>query len=251
MELSRFISFRLTLVLFALLLPLSALAQEWHPELTEQWEPVPAIVEPGTGTGTSAPSDAIILFDGSNLDAWESVRGGNAGWVVAEGAMTVSAGVGDIRTRQQFRDVQLHIEWRTPAKVEGDGQGRGNSGVFFHELYEVQVLDSYDNTTYPNGQAASVYKQHIPLVNASRGPGVWQVYDIVFSSPVFAEDGDVVRPAFVTVFHNGVLVQNHVEVKGGTAYIGLPEYIPHGAGSIKLQDHGNPTSYRNVWVREL
>ena len=208
MGLSRFISFRLTLVLFALLLPLSALAQEWHPELTEQWEPVPAIVEPGTGT--SAPSDAIVLFDGSNLDAWESVRGGNAGWVVAEGAMTVSAGVGDIRTRQQFRDVQLHIEWRTPAKVEGDGQGRGNSGVFFHELYEVQVLDSYDNTTYPNGQAASVYKQHIPLVNASRGPGVWQVYDIVFSSPVFAGDGDLVRPAFVTVFHNGVLVQNHL-----------------------------------------
>ena len=138
-----------------------------------------------------------------------------------------------------------------PAKVEGDGQGRGNSGVFFHETYEVQVLDSYENVTYSNGQAGSIYKQYIPLVNVSRGPGEWQTYDIIFESPVFAEDGDVVRPAIVTVLHNGVLIQNHVELTGHTPYIGLPAYSPHGKGSIKLQDHGNPTSFRNIWVREL
>jgi hypothetical protein len=235
------------LVVFAFQIPASA--QEWKPELTERWTPVPAIVTPGMGT--KAPSDAIVLFDGTDLSKWESVKGGAAPWINTDGTLTVSSGTGDIRTRQQFGDVQLHIEWRTPAKVEGDGQGRGNSGVFFHETYEVQVLDSYENVTYSNGQAGSIYKQYIPLVNVSRGPGEWQTYDIIFESPVFAEDGDVVRPAIVTVLHNGVLIQNHVELTGHTPYIGLPAYSPHGKGSIKLQDHGNPTSFRNIWVREL
>jgi len=224
-------------------------AQEFTPAMTEQWEPVPPVIT--SGRMGAPPSDAVVLFDGSNLNAWESVRGGDAGWVVAEGSMTVSAGTGDIRTKQKFSDVQLHIEWRTPSSGDGEGQDRGNSGVYFHEIYEVQVLDSFGNTTYPNGQAGAVYKQHTPLVNASRGPGEWQMYDIVFMSPVFAEGGEVIRPASVTVFHNGVLIQNHVELSGPTLYIGIPKYAPHGPGSIKLQDHGHPVSYRNVWVREL
>lgn len=217
--------------------------------MTEKWSPVPEKVTPGL-MGTP-PSDAIVLFDGTDLSSWESPRGGSAGWTVSDGAMTVKAGTGGIRTRQAFGDVQLHIEWRTPAEVMGDGQGRGNSGVFFHEMYEVQVLDSYESITYPNGQAGSIYKQHIPLVNVTRGPGEWQTYDIIFQSPVFVEDGDVVRPAIVTVLHNGVLIQNHVELSGPTEYIGIPDYSAHGKGAIMLQDHGNPVSYRNVWVREL
>ncbi len=232
-----------------LVLTTPVFAQEWDPVLTEKWTPVPAIVTPGAGT--AAPSDALVLFDGSGLGSWESMKGGDAKWLVSDGVMTVAAGTGDIRTKKLFGDVQLHIEWRTPAKVEGDGQGRGNSGVFFHEVYEVQVLDSYNSVTYSNGQAGSIYKQYIPLVNASKGPGEWQTYDIVFQSPVFAEDGEVVRKAIVTVFHNGVLIQNHVELTGHTPYTGLPKYEPHGKGAIKLQDHGNPMSFRNVWIREL
>ena len=166
--------------------------------------------------------------------------------------MTGKPKTGDIQTRQGFGDVQLHVEWRTPVVVEGEGQGRGNSGVFLQGLYEVQVLDSYNNRTYSNGQAASLYKQHSPLVNASRGPGVWQTYDIVFKAPRFAGDGSVLSPAYVTVFHNGVLVQNHVELKGPTIYRGYPEYEAHADRlPISLQDHSNPVSYRNVWVREL
>jgi hypothetical protein len=236
----------LAVVLF-LVAPISA--QEWDPVLTEKWIPVPALVVPGSGT--AAPSDALVLFDGSGLGSWESVRGGEAKWLASDGVMTVSAGSGDIRTTQLFGDIQLHLEWRTPAIVEGDGQGRGNSGVFFHEVYEVQILDSFNNVTYSNGQAGSIYKQHIPLVNASKGPGQWQTYDIVFQSPAFTEDGEVVRNAIVTVFHNGIVIQNHVELTGHTPYIGLPKYEPHGKGAIKLQDHGNPTSFRNIWIREL
>lgn len=224
-------------------------AQEWTPVLTERWEPVPEIVTPGQGT--LPPSDAIVLFDGTSLSEWESVREGPAGWQIEDEAMTVVRGTGDIRTRRSFGSVQLHIEWRTPAVVLGEGQGRGNSGVFFQELYEVQVLDSYESATYPNGQAGSVYKQHIPLVNASKGPGEWQSYDIIFAAPVFDDRGDLIRPAFVTVIHNGVLIQNHVELRGPTEYIGLPEYSAHGDAPISLQDHGNPVSYRNIWVREL
>jgi hypothetical protein len=220
------------------------------PKLTEVWEPVPRVVRPGLGA--AAPSDAIVLFDGRDLSAWRHADGGPARWTVEDGAFTVVAGTGAIRTVRAFGDVQLHIEWRAPARVEGRGQDRGNSGVFFQEQYEVQVLDSYENPTYANGQAASVYKQHIPLVNASRPPGEWQSYDIVFRAPRFAEDGSVLTPAYLTVFHNGVLVQDRVEVKGITVNRGAPYYEKHApALPLMLQDHASPVSFRNVWIREL
>lgn len=234
---------------FAIVAVEPALAQEWSPELTEKWEPVPAFVTPGEGV--RPPSDAIVLFDGSSLTEWESTSGEPAGWSLEDGAMTAVRGAGGVRTTRSFGSVQLHIEWRTPAEVIGDGQGRGNSGVFMQEKYEIQVLDSYDNVTYSNGQAGSIYKQHIPLVNASRGPGEWQTYDIVYTAPFFDDDGKVIRPAFLTVIHNGVLIQNHVELTGPTEYIGIHPYTPHGDLPLMLQDHGNPISYRNIWIREL
>ena len=237
------------IVLTLLLAAQSVVAQEWDPALTEVWEPEPAIVTPGMGT--LPPSDAIVLFDGSNLGEWQSRDGSAAMWTVQNGIMTVASGTGDIQTRRVFEDVQLHIEWRTPVEVSGDSQGRGNSGVFLQNQYEVQILDSYENRTYSNGQAGSIYKQHIPLVNASHGPGQWQEYDIFFLAPVFSDAGALIRPASVTVVHNGVLIQNHVELDGPTVYTGLPKYEPHGPLPVKLQDHGNPTSFRNIWIREL
>ena len=207
------------------------------------------MVEPGAEG--DAPADAIVLFDGSDLKHWESVRGGDAVWSVSDNAVTVVAGAGDIRTRSSFGDVQLHIEWRTPSVVVGEGQGRGNSGVFLMERYEVQVLDSHDNATYANGQAASIYKQHVPLVNASRGPGKWQTYDIVFAAPRFGANGRVTLPATITVLHNGVLVHNHATIAGPTVFIGAPNYTEHGDAPVVLQDHGNPVSYRNIWIRKL
>ncbi|RMG16112.1 MAG: DUF1080 domain-containing protein [Bacteroidetes bacterium] len=240
------------MVLMGMLLSTSLFGQsKLPPEATEVWEPEPRVVTPGT-TPSDAPSDAIVLFDGSDLSAWESVNGGEAKWALSDGAMTVVKGTGAIQTRQGFGDCQLHIEWRTPAEVVGEGQGRGNSGIFLQSNYEVQVLDSYNNRTYSNGQAASIYKQHIPLVNACRPPGTWQTYDIIYSAPRFNKDGMVVRPAYVTVIHNGVLVQNHVELRGPTVYIGLPSYKAHADKlPLMLQDHGNPVSYRNIWIREL
>lgn len=220
------------------------------PKDTEVWEPEPKIVAPGK-VPSAPPADATILFDGKNLDSWVDNDGKKARWTVAEGAMTVAKGTGDIKTKQTFGDIQLHIEWRTPAKVEGDGQGRGNSGIFFCEKYELQILDSYNNRTYSNGQAGSIYKQAIPMVNASRGPGEWQMYDVVFLAPKFNEDGTLREAGRITVFHNGVLIHHNTEIKGTTEYIGVPKIIPHGKGSIRLQDHGNPTSFRNIWVREL
>lgn len=238
---------------FLAVMPLLAAAaedQSIDPSLTEVWEPEPAVVSPGDGA--MPPSDAIVLFDGSDLSAWVAGDGSDAGWSVSEGTMTVVAGSGPIQTRQAFGDVQLHIEWRTPAVVESEDQGRGNSGVFLQGLYEVQVLDSFNNRTYSNGQAASIYKQHIPLVNASRGPGEWQHYDIVFKAPRFSAGGELKSPAFITVFHNGVLVQNHVELEGPTVYRGKAKYQAHAAGlPLMLQDHGNPVSFRNIWIREL
>lgn len=220
------------------------------PEPTEVWEPVPKVVT--VENENWVPSDAIILFDGTSLDHWESAKdGSSAQWKVENGIMTVVKGTGDIQTKENFGSCQLHLEWRTPAIIEGEGQGRGNSGVFFQNRYEVQVLDNYNNKTYPNGQAASVYKQYIPLVNACRAPGEWQEYDIIFEAPVFNADGVLIRPGYLTVFHNGVLVQNHVELKGTTEYIGLPKNIAHGEDKIKLQDHSNPVSYRNIWIRKL
>ncbi|SEN33570.1 3-keto-disaccharide hydrolase [Halomonas caseinilytica] len=219
-------------------------------EKTEVWEPVPETVQaPADGV----PSDATVLFDGTNLDAWEAEDGGAAPWHVEGRAMTVKRGAGGIRTREDFCDVQLHLEWRTPEDTAGmDGQDRGNSGVFLQERYEIQVLDSYDNETYPNGQAASIYKQHIPLVNASRPPGEWQSYDIIYTAPRFDDAGELESPAYATVLHNGVLVQNHVEIQGTTEWIGAPSYDEaHGCAPLYLQDHDAAVSFRNIWVREL
>ena len=224
-------------------------AQITDPKATEVWEPEPRVVT--SGIGTAPPSDAIVLFDGTSLDNWMTLDSATAGWQLKDGSMTVVKGTGDIRTKQNFGSVQLHLEWRTPAVVESEGQGRGNSGVFLQGIYEVQVLDSYKNRTYSNGQAASIYKQHIPLVNACRPPGEWQTYDIIFMEPVFNADGIKVRSGSLTVIQNGVLVQNNIEIKGTTPYIGLPQNPAHGDGPLKLQDHGNPVSYRNIWVREL
>ncbi|KAA3439216.1 3-keto-disaccharide hydrolase [Rufibacter hautae] len=217
------------------------------PEMTEFWEPEPRKVTPGANY--AAPSDAIVLFSGKDLGEWKAKAGGDAKWEVKNGTFTV--GKGDISTKREFQDFQLHIEWSAPDEVKGTSQGRGNSGIFLQDRYEVQVLDSYNNRTYSNGQAGSIYKQHRPLVNAMNKPTEWNVYDIIYTAPRFKEDGSLFSPARVTVLHNGVLVQNNVELKGPTEYIGLPEYKAHGKAPISLQDHGNPVSYRNVWIREL
>ncbi|MBC3765534.1 3-keto-disaccharide hydrolase [Neptunicella marina] len=216
---------------------------------TEVWEPEPAMVSAPAG---GVPSDAVVLVGNGDLSQWEGAKGGAAQWVLNNGEMTVKPGTGSIKTKQSFCDVQLHVEWKTPAdNIEGkEGQERNNSGVFLQQRYEIQVLDSYNNRTYSNGQAAALYKQSIPLVNASRPPGQWQTYDIIFSSPEF-KDEKRVRPGYVTVLHNGVLVQNHVEIQGASAWIGPPTNEPHGCAPIMLQDHGNPVSFRNMWVRKL
>lgn len=237
---------------------------QMRPEMTEYWEPVPRVVDPGPYPGMVAPpSDAIVLFDGTDLSMWRG-RDGDAQWIVEDGVFTVNKGTGDISTRQAFGDYQLHIEWRIPEDIDGQGQARGNSGLMLQNpsaevgqgdyWYEIQILDSYANATYVNGQAASVYKQNPPLVNAMRPPGEWNVYDVWYTAPRFKEDGRVFTPARVTVFHNGVLVQDDFAIEGHTAYIGLPHYKPHGKAPITLQDHGDPSkpiSFRNIWIREL
>src|SRR2546423_3296158 len=228
-----------------------AYAQQGDPKATEVWEPIPRIVEPGK-TNDQPPADALVLFNGKDLSEWLSKDGSPAKWKVEGNTMTVAKGTGEIHTKKPFGDCQLHIEWRSPEKVEGEGQGRGNSGICFMGRYELQVLDSYQNRTYSNGQAGSIYKQHIPLVNVSKKPGEWQSYDVVFTAPRFNADGTVRSSARITVFQNGVLVQNNVEIKGGTAYIGTPVYTKHGDKEpLALQDHGNPVSYRDIWIREL
>jgi len=249
----------------ALLLALSAssaLAQEPRPEETEVWEPVPAVVRPGpSNLPVPPPSDAVVLFDGSSLSEWINVRDrAPAGWSVAQGIVTVDKGVGDIETKRRFRDYQLHLEWRVPVAVSGSGQARGNSGLYLawdgarREGYELQILDSYENETYVNGMAGSVYKQAIPLVNASRPPGEWQSYDVVWTAPRFAPDGSLISPARVTAFFNGILVQRDFALSGETRYLGLPSYHPYEDAAIMLQAHGDPSppiSFRNIWVREL
>jgi len=230
------------------------------PQDTEVWTPVPAIVTPGA-TPTAAPSDAIVLFDGKSLSEWVNTKDKQpAGWTVADGVITVAKGAGNIETKRSFKNYQLHLEWRVPKDVTGSGQGRGNSGVFLASTgptdfgYELQILDSYKNTTYVNGQAGSIYKQYAPLVNAARPPGQWQAYDIVWTAPTFGADGKVLTPAKVTAFHNGVLIQNASVLSGETLYIGKPYYRPYTSAPIKLQAHGDPSpplSFRNIWVREL
>lgn len=228
----------------------SAFAQITDPKATEVWDPVPRKVSPGMNGG--APSDAVVLFDGTNLNEWKSKNDGSAAeWTVENGQLVVTKGKGDIMTHKKFGDIQLHIEWSAPTEIVGEGQGRGNSGVFLQERYEVQILDSYESRTYSNGQAASLYKQSIPLVNATVAPGEWNVYDIIYYAPRFNEDGVKVADGYVTVIHNGIVVQNHQRLLGTTEYIGFPKNPAHGDGSIILQDHGNPVRFRNIWVREL
>lgn len=221
------------------------------PKLSEIYDPAPAIISPGK-TNAEAPSDAIVLFDGKDFSNWTGRNGNPVDWTLEEGAMTVKKGAGLITTKQSFGDCQLHIEWRTPSEVKGEGQGRGNSGIFLMGKYELQVLDSYNNKTYSNGQAGSIYKQLVPLVNASRGPGEWQTYDVIFTAPRFSENGILQSQARITVFHNGVLIQNNATIWGGTEYIGIANYKSHGAKEpISLQDHGDAVSYRNIWIRPL
>ncbi len=227
------------------------------PKMSEFWLPQPEIVTPGdivSDEAVPAPSDAVVLFDGKDLSAWKSSREGEAEWIVSEGVFTVKKGTGDIETKGHFNDFQLHLEWKVPASITGKGQARGNSGVFLQGIYEVQVLDNYGNQTYANGQATSIYKQSAPLVNAMKKPGEWNVYDIIYEAPTFKSDGTYRTYPFVTVIHNGVIVQNHTRINGTTPYIGFPVVEPHGDGPIKLQDHGDPSeaiSFRNIWIREL
>jgi hypothetical protein len=230
-------------------------------EDTEVYEPVPKVITPGK-TNSAAPSDAIVLFDGSNLDQWVSTqdRTQPAQWTIDDKILTVKKGTGNIETKKSFTNYQIHLEWKIPANITGSDQARGNSGLFFASLgkgdlgYELQILDSYNNKTYVNGQAGSIYKQSIPLVNACKPPGEWQTYDAIWTAPTFNEDGSVKTPAKATVFQNGVLVQNDVNLLGQTVYVGKPTYVKHGPAPIKLQAHGDksePVSFRNIWVREL
>ncbi len=237
--------------------------QKGKPEDTEYYEPVPKVVTPGKTMG-DPPSDAVILFDGKNLNQWVSVKDSSqpASWTVADNILTVSKTSGNIRTKQAFLDYQLHIEWRIPSNITGEGQARGNSGVFLASIgpgdagYELQVLDNYNNKTYVNGQAGSIYKQNPPMANANKKPGDWQTYDVIWTAPRFNDDGSLKTPAKATVIFNGVVVQNGFELKGPTQYIGQASYnnIKHGASPIKLQAHGDksePVSFRNIWIRPL
>ena len=256
---------RSCIILLMLVAGMTAMAQQpaaQNPKATEVWTPVPRVVTPGSTVG-AAPSDAIVLFDGRNLDEWVSAQDHTpARWLVSEGVMVVNKapGVGNIETRRKFKDYQLHIEWRIPADITGSDQARGNSGVFLASTgpgdagYELQVLDSYRNGTYVNGMAGSLYKQSIPLANAARPPGEWQSYDVVWTAPRFNADGSLKSPAYATVFWNGVLVDDHFALKGQTLYRGKPFYEAYDEAPIKLQAHGDPSepiSFRNIWVREL
>ncbi|WP_139957893.1 3-keto-disaccharide hydrolase [Flavicella sediminum] len=222
------------------------------PQMTEIWNPEVPVITPAKKLG-DAPSDAIILFDGSNLDQWVGKNNSPAAWKIVDGDhMEVLPGSGAIKTKLKFGDCQLHIEFSAPDVVFGESQGRGNSGVFLQGRYELQVLDSYNNRTYRNGQAGAIYKDHAPLVNAMRSPSEWNSYDIIYTAPRFKANGNLDYPARITVLHNGVLIQNNVTINGLTKYIGLHHYPKgHGEDSISLQDHGNKTQFRNIWIRRL
>jgi hypothetical protein len=234
--------------------PQSRVPERMKAGMTEMWDPVVKVVQPGV-KDSDPPSDAIVLFNGTDVSAeWEDVRGNPSKWIVNDGSMISVKGAGYIKSKRKFNNFQLHIEWKTPSEVTGDSQGRGNSGVFMQEVYELQVLDSYNNPTYREGQAGAIYKQHAPLVNVCRKPGEWQTYDIIYTAPTFNDDTVYYyTPPRVTVFQNGVLIQNNYSLRGPTQYIGIPEYTvkKHGPGSLMLQDHGNPVAYRNIWIREL
>ena len=226
-----------------------------RPAMTEFWTPQPKVVTPGDIKTNSAPSDAIVLFDGKDLSAWKSSRTGDeADWKVHNGIFTVDKSKGDIETKEHFGSFQLHIEWCVPKNITGTSQGRGNSGVFLQGMYEIQILDNYQNETYANGQAGSIYKQIIPLANAMRKPGEWNVYDIIYNAPVFNEDGSYRVAPTVTVIQNGILLINNYTIRGTTEYIGHPRVVKHGDGPIRLQMHGDPSeaiSFRNIWLRKL
>ena len=250
----------LTIVFYLVCLN-NIIAQDWKDfpmqhEMTEVWTPEVPVVETGKLPG-DPPSDAIVLFNGEDLSAWDIPE--NTQWSIGNGTATIVASeehlksAAYISTKRKFGDIQLHIEWCTPEQVVGESQKRGNSGILFQGLYEVQILDNYHNRTYKNGQCGSVYKQYAPLVNVCKAPGEWQVYDIIFITPRFNSDGTYFTPPRVTVFQNGVLVQNNVQLRGPVKYIGIPEYYikPHGDEPIFLQDHGCAVSFRNIWAREL
>jgi len=246
--------FAATVLLRAQQVVLKAVDEKITAGMTEIWDPEVRIIQPGEKTG-DAPSDAIILFDGGDANQeWTDNEGNPSKWIVKDGVLISVKGAGVIKSKRKFSNFQLHIEWRTPSEVTGESQGRGNSGVYLQELYEVQVLDSYNNRTYRNGQAGSLYKQYAPLVNVSRKPGEWQSYDIIYTAPTFGNDTvTYCTPPRATVLHNGVLIQNNVSLRGPTTYTGIPEYFvkKHGPAGIILQDHGNPVAYRNIWIREL
>ena len=247
---------KLAFVVVLLGLPGLAAAQtdEERSHATEVWAPVPPKVEVSPA---GVPSDAIVLFDGVNVDSWAGNTNDAAGWDIDRGDMVVHAGAGDIHTKQDFCDVQLHIEWQVPSPIGADGkvlqsQERNNSGIFLQSRYEVQVLDSWgDARTYVNGEAGAIYKQSIPLVNATRPPETWQSYDIIYHAPKFDAAGAVTTKARITVLLNGVLVQDNFEIQGPTVWIGRPPYVAHGCAPLSLQDHGHPVRYRNIWIRPL
>lgn len=226
-----------------------------NPDNAEVYKPLPNVVSAGK-TFSDAPSDAIILFDGKNLNEWVSQKDNSpAAWTVADGMITVNKATGDIQTKRKFTSFQLHIEWRIPADIQGEGQERGNSGVFLSGKYEIQVLDNSnnDNKTYVNGMAGSVYREAIPLVNPEKKPGEWNIYDVAYTAPKFKSDGSVETPARVTLFFNGVMVQNNQEIKGFTSTDKKHVYEAHGPAPLVLQAHGDkskPISYRNIWIRE-
>src|SRR6267142_2866600 len=219
--------------------------------------PLPSVITPATPstqeTSGKAPSDAVILFDGNDLSQWVSMDGTPTKWITREGYMECVRGSGYVRTLQNFGDCQLHVEWATPTPGQGEGQGRGNSGVFLGlDRYEIQVLDSFESKTYADGSAGAIYGQYPPLVNASRPPGQWQTYDIIYTAPRFDPEGKLLSPARLTVFHNGVLIQNNVRLTGPTSWLERAPYHAHPEKQpISLQDHGNPVRFRNLWVREL
>ncbi|MCK9180927.1 MAG: DUF1080 domain-containing protein [Bacteroides sp.] len=239
-----------TLLLTLLILSTTVFAQT-KPQETEYYNPQPAKVIPGDYSYTTAPSDAIILFDGKDISAWESQDGKEPQWNVKNGELLVQPGTGSIKTKQYFGDVQLHIEYKSPDPEKYSGQNRGNSGVFFQSKYEIQILDMDNNKTYVNGMAGSVYKQNPPLADAYTKNGEWQVYDIIWKSPVFGTNGKLEKPAMITVLFNGIVVQNNFILEGTTEYIGFPKYEAHGRLPLMLQDHGTSVAFRNIWVREL